>query len=684
MAPRIFALFALLVLPLNSVFAAVQGSAQASSVVAKSFLDGIFYFNIATEGGSALEEFFWFHSDMVRVRFRFEERFLLVESMEDAYSNPIDPSLVSLVARFPYEDQGENVKVFWGDETSPMVFNEDGITFHSEGKHDLYFYDLDPQMGYLTFVKNQLFTSRFSGTQKSMRIRYNFLKRKERGFTPKPFPADLAEDFGYFTSISAKLDDPDTGYLDDKIFATRIDLNKEWVFELHPTVPKEAVEPITMAVNDWNDVFERTTGKRPLKLVKGEQHSMPGDLRHHVIYFRTRSDENSALSALATRTAIQETGEVIDGNVTLPAYRFLKDYKKVVNQIVAKAEERIKEEAKKKKEGVKPVEGPAGSSHFVRVGNLEMPANDHGPEDVFDEPFTDEDVERLTEEIRQMNYNIRGTTAHEIGHVLGLRHNFIGSADLKNLPEGKRSTSIMDYHEKSPNFCGPGVYDEAAIAQLYDGKAVGSEGGKFLFKTDHHTDDPRVNRYDSGEPLGYFQDRIEQIMEPMRRGKKLPYSLRRIAGPFLQHWMPSIGAFVGGVNDDRSSKAYGYLLEILKTRFSPEVKYQAIEFLSIARYSAARHGLLNAAKLSRAQRTSMVQALAEAIMDRSMALERERIGMVKLLGSIGHRSAYRAMQKIQKALEARLDNDDLRDVDVDIEDNVLAAIETTLKNAHIN
>lgn len=89
--------------------------------------------------------------------------------------------------------------------------------------------------------------------------------------------------------------------------------------------------------------------------------------------------------------------------------------------------------------------------------------------------------EEIVQKIRAEIY--RGVMAHEVGHTLGLRHNFEGSADAVNFfPQfwgvevgdhrdshnTRKSevaySSIMDYHQRfNSDFAGIGLYDKAAI-----------------------------------------------------------------------------------------------------------------------------------------------------------------------------------------------------------------------------
>ncbi len=87
---------------------------------------------------------------------------------------------------------------------------------------------------------------------------------------------------------------------------------------------------------------------------------------------------------------------------------------------------------------------------------------------------------------------------HEIGHTLGLRHNFKGSFSLP-------STSTMEYVDsfEQPYRDTPGPYDEAAIRYLY---GLSSALPSQPFCTDPQTSvDPDCGRYDiSAQPLDFY------------------------------------------------------------------------------------------------------------------------------------------------------------------------------------
>jgi hypothetical protein len=159
-------------------------------------------------------------------------------------------------------------------------------------------------------------------------------------------------------------------------------------------------------------------------------------------------------------------------------------------------------------------------------------------------------LSKETEEKLMREYLVE-VTAHEVGHTLGLRHNFIASTMLK--PEElfddaktdtmSQSGSVMDYNpviiapkgQKQGHFCPPtlGPYDYWAIEYAY--KTIDGDEAPELAKIAsrcaepelaYATDedalgtlspasmDPLVNQFDqSSDPLGYYTDRAKVVRE---------------------------------------------------------------------------------------------------------------------------------------------------------------------------
>ncbi len=136
---------------------------------------------------------------------------------------------------------------------------------------------------------------------------------------------------------------------------------------------------------------------------------------------------------------------------------------------------------------------------------------------------------------------IKEVTMHEVGHTLGLRHNFKASTVLSlkdcNNPEITREKgmagSVMDYlpanfapeGEEQGDYFSPtiGPYDYWAIEYAYTPKADKEALAKIAsrvaepeltFATDEDVfmnPDPRINLYDLGDPLEYAQQRVEMV-----------------------------------------------------------------------------------------------------------------------------------------------------------------------------
>ena len=119
--------------------------------------------------------------------------------------------------------------------------------------------------------------------------------------------------------------------------------------------------------------------------------------------------------------------------------------------------------------------------------------------------------------------------SHELGHVLGLRHNFYGSFDARHWHHNNdnhstlKTSSVMDYMNIKDEASGPpralwGPYDEAAIVYAYSGgkKDLSREqNNHYLFCTDHHRySNALCNAWDRGEtPSTVMMSLIENYEE---------------------------------------------------------------------------------------------------------------------------------------------------------------------------
>lgn len=143
---------------------------------------------------------------------------------------------------------------------------------------------------------------------------------------------------------------------------------------------------------------------------------------------------------------------------------------------------------------------------------------------------------------------IKEVTMHEVGHTLGLRHNFKASNMLsledcnKTEVTGKKGMagSVMDYlpanialkGEKQGHYFSPtiGPYDYWAIEYAYkpvkgdeseELKKIASRVAEpdLIYGTDEdlwRNPDPRINAYDLGDPLDYAQQRIKMVEENLK------------------------------------------------------------------------------------------------------------------------------------------------------------------------
>lgn len=211
---------------------------------------------------------------------------------------------------------------------------------------------------------------------------------------------------------------------------------------------------------------------------------------------------------------------------------------------------------------------------------------------------------------RIIRTKVLGTLIHEMGHNLGLRHNFKGSIDKANFAgEGKiKTTSIMEYTSfDQTELVDAGPYDVAAIrfgyaeqVQLSDGKVVQIDAQKpiqknlvgkqslkkYAFCTDEDrflSMDPLCNYHDSGTtPLEIVENYIREyrdgywtrnIRRDQRSGRSAAmlasYHRRAVFQPMKRlydEWRYKLSDFLGRQNGyltGHTPQSYARILDLM-------------------------------------------------------------------------------------------------------------------------
>ncbi|MCP3142019.1 zinc-dependent metalloprotease [Pyxidicoccus xibeiensis] len=140
---------------------------------------------------------------------------------------------------------------------------------------------------------------------------------------------------------------------------------------------------------------------------------------------------------------------------------------------------------------------------------------------------------------------------HEVGHTLGLRHNFAGSLVFDGDPASERSTSVMEYvYDPDAIFVDkPASYDVQAVRYLY-GLSTALPTG--LFCTDPDTRvEPYCVRYDRySDPLGNFFGPTHQLVQELVLYEILPFEA--LAGAFDYYGNSVLGWVRAGVPADQT------------------------------------------------------------------------------------------------------------------------------------
>ncbi len=310
------------------------------------------------------------------------------------------------------------------------------------------------------------------------------------------------------------------------------------VFWLENTVPAEYREWFTEGVLLWNKAFERI-GFKDAIVVKQQPDNAdwdPADTHYSTIRWFAGVD---ATFAIGPSRANPFTGQIYDADIGF-------------------AEGIVRFTRRDAEEFVTPalptgLETPVPASRWFRNAQLQCTyADGLAQQAAFGMSVLDARREMTPEVVQKvMREFIIEVTAHEVGHTLGLRHNFRASTILKlnelndvaKTEEIGQTGSVMDYNplviaakgEKQGHFLTPtlGPYDYWAIEYAYkpiegDEKAelakIASRVADPMLPYSTDEDvlgtvsplaiDPLVNQFDqSSDPLAYFAKNIGIIHE---------------------------------------------------------------------------------------------------------------------------------------------------------------------------
>jgi hypothetical protein len=294
------------------------------------------------------------------------------------------------------------------------------------------------------------------------------------GFQDAFTPRELLSEFGYFTTAR------NTRSLITRFAATRYE-DRAPVKYYVKNVPAEYRDAFSAAFEDWNQEFRALLGYDLLAhefIDAGDpRHALlvNGDVRFNIIEWDV--DNLASYGGLGPSLAHQFTGEIFSGQVLIQGpdiVRLYSDWFEVLEQAAALraagdavgAERALVEGRRRVQERLA---GPAGAR--VRLGQLDMivPAEEPGLHDPLMSLIDFDDTPPGVSFETYMQGYFREIVAHELGHNLGLMHNFKGS--LGGNGDDLTSHSVMEYVVRTErHLTRVGEYDRQAIAYGYTGE----------------------------------------------------------------------------------------------------------------------------------------------------------------------------------------------------------------------
>lgn len=303
-------------------------------------------------------------------------------------------------------------------------------------------------------------------------------------------------------------------------------------------VPEEHKGAFRAAFDSWNLHFKALTGEKIIEyeFVDADDPRAPllvtGDIRHNILEWDLTN--RAPYGGLGPSIANQHTGEIISSNVLIQGPHIVKIYKEwfEVDEAISelRSEGRDSEAdflllqfKRKVEEDLSEKNMPRFELSLNSLGHrLDFRVVSQMPE--YQDPiFRRMGFDPLPEGVTYEEY-MRGyfheLVAHEVGHNVGLRHNFKGNLGAqKEAKEGKVSSTIMEYMGRSFRHLNRiGHYDLMAVRYGYLGE---SPQERDIFCTDEQVvaitnphASPECSRDDAtSDPFSYFEKRLQRAID---------------------------------------------------------------------------------------------------------------------------------------------------------------------------